>query len=255
MKERKIKRILIIIAVISVLICVAVFFCRGIIRDNRALDYTPVYGDNGEKLVYEKEVDPYADEETYVADVTGGTWSKVLININKANNSYTGTTVSFRGCEVDDRIAGALQAMLNAAKADGVDLVLDSAVVSFEEQDAAHAEAKAALIQAGKTEADADNPLYNTSDQAKYSEHCAGLAVDIVSADHKTKDEAFAQTEAYTWLTTNAKNYGFVLRYPENGTNRTHVGYRPWHYRFVGQELATYLTDNNLTMEAFFGAK
>ena len=46
---------------------------------------------------------------------------------------------------------------------------------------------------------------------------------------------AFAQTAAYTWLLNNAHTYGFILSYPKSNT---YYIYEPWHWRFVGVDLA-----------------
>ena len=48
------------------------------------------------------------------------------------------------------------------------------------------------------------------------SENGAGLSVDIISAS-----AGFASTNEYKWLTENAHNYGFVLRYPEDKVETT----------------------------------
>ena len=53
----------------------------------------------------------------------------------------------------------------------------------------------------------------------------------------------FETTTEYAWLQNNAYKYGFTLSYPEN--NEYYV-YEPWHWRFVGTELAQKLHDDNL---------
>ncbi len=54
----------------------------------------------------------------------------------------------------------------------------------------------------------------------------------------------FASSSAYAWLATNAYRYGFELSYPKN--NPYYV-YEPWHWRFVGVALATWLHQQNIT--------
>ena len=46
-----------------------------------------------------------------------------------------------------------------------------------------------------------------------------------------------------------APEYGFVLRYPEGKTQWTGIVYEPWHFRYVGRELATELQGAELTVE------
>lgn len=80
------------------------------------------------------------------------------------------------------------------------------------------------------------------------SEHQIGLGFDI---SYGTGD-AFIGTPASKWMAKNCAPYGFVLRYPKGKEQITGVMYEPWHFRYVGVELAKYLTDNDLTLEEFY---
>ncbi len=73
-----------------------------------------------------------------------------------------------------------------------------------------------------------------------YSEHQLGTTVDV-SDGKKILETSFEKTKAFEWLKNNAHLYGFTLSYPKN--NKFYI-YEPWHYRFVGIELATYLFNN-----------
>ncbi len=73
-----------------------------------------------------------------------------------------------------------------------------------------------------------------------YSEHQLGLTVDLTTTGVLPTTAAFANTRAYLWLTNNAHRYGFVLSYPKG--NAYYI-YEPWHWRFVGRELASLLHD------------
>ena len=85
------------------------------------------------------------------------------------------------------------------------------------------------------------------------SEHQLGLAVDLGDVDRGCElDTCYSETSSASWLEQNAHKYGFILRYPEGKEDITGVIYSPWHYRYVGQELATLLTTKNQTMEEFF---
>lgn len=70
-----------------------------------------------------------------------------------------------------------------------------------------------------------------------YSEHQLGTTVDFVSATG-TPFVGFDVTAEYKWLTKNAYKYGFVLSYPKNNA---YYQFEPWHWRFVGEDLARYL--------------
>ena len=83
------------------------------------------------------------------------------------------------------------------------------------------------------------------------SEHQLGLAVDIVDTGSWKLDEFQADLPAQQWLIANSWEYGFILRYPEGKTDETGIIYEPWHYRYVGKELAKELHDLDMTLEAY----
>ena len=83
------------------------------------------------------------------------------------------------------------------------------------------------------------------------SEHQLGLAVDIVDTGSWSLDEFQADLPAQKWLIANSWEYGFILRYPEGKTDVTGIIYEPWHYRYVGRELAKELHDLGLTLEEY----
>ena len=65
----------------------------------------------------------------------------------------------------------------------------------------------------------------------------------------------FGETKPGKWLKENSWKYGFILRY-ENGTQDV-VGYEyePWHFRYVGKDVAaTYHESGVRTYEEFVGA-
>ena len=82
-----------------------------------------------------------------------------------------------------------------------------------------------------------------------HSEHQSGLAVDV-EGSNKDYDN-FIDTKEYIWMKDNAHKYGFILRYPKGKENITGFKFEPWHYRYVGKEVATYLYQNNLTLEEY----
>ena len=75
-----------------------------------------------------------------------------------------------------------------------------------------------------------------------FSEHQLGTAVDFTAPGLGGGLDGFGETEAYEWLTENAHKYGFILSYPPN--NQFYV-FEPWHWRFVGEDLAKDLHDDN----------
>jgi D-alanyl-D-alanine carboxypeptidase len=81
------------------------------------------------------------------------------------------------------------------------------------------------------------------------SEHETGFAVDLAAQDSMM--ESIEGTDVGQWLMENAYRYGFILRYPADKVDFTGISYEPWHYRYVGVEVATYCYDNNLCLEEY----
>ncbi len=76
-----------------------------------------------------------------------------------------------------------------------------------------------------------------------YSEHQLGTAVDFSNGDLMTNFDDFDQVEEYEWMQENAYKYGFTLSYPEGND---YYQFEPWHWRFVGKDLAKYLHKKDL---------
>lgn len=81
-----------------------------------------------------------------------------------------------------------------------------------------------------------------------YSEHQLGTTIDLIDDGASDLSINFAKTKGGKWLADNAYKYGFVLSYPDNNS---FYQYEPWHWRFVGVKLATYLHDNNKAFYTF----
>jgi D-alanyl-D-alanine carboxypeptidase len=82
-----------------------------------------------------------------------------------------------------------------------------------------------------------------------YSEHQTGLAADVsASGQGCVIQVCFAKTKAGKWLAANAWQYGFILRYPDGQTKTTGYQFEPWHFRYVGVQLATEMKSQNITV-------
>ena len=88
-----------------------------------------------------------------------------------------------------------------------------------------------------------------------HSEHQLGLAADFsVKGQGCVIMVCFSKTEAGIWLAENAHEFGFVLRYPKGYKPTTGFQYEPWHFRYVGVELATEMKTKGIkTLEEFWG--
>ena len=83
------------------------------------------------------------------------------------------------------------------------------------------------------------------------SEHQTGLAVDIIDADYKVLDETQELRPTQAWLLENSWKYGFTLRFPTGKSDWTGVIYEPWHYRYVGREVARQLHESGQCLEEY----
>lgn len=127
-----------------------------------------------------------------------------------------------------------LEDLLEDAEEDGIQLRVVSAYRSFEEQMALKS---SYTITYGAGTANAFS-----ADQG-YSEHQLGTTVDFGTPAVPGAMGAFANTTAYTWLLENGHKYGFILSYPKANS---YYMYEPWHWRFVGEDLARYLYKKKL---------
>lgn len=82
-----------------------------------------------------------------------------------------------------------------------------------------------------------------------HSEHQLGTTVDFSSPELPTITgdptlqfhTDFIDTSEGLWLAEHAHEYGFTLSFPADGFEFTGFNYEPWHYRYVGIDLATRL--------------
>lgn len=61
----------------------------------------------------------------------------------------------------------------------------------------------------------------------------------------------YTMPAGYSEHHTGLAEYGFILRYPQGKEDITEVCYESWHFRYVGVEAATYITEHDLTFEEF----
>ena len=88
------------------------------------------------------------------------------------------------------------------------------------------------------------------------SEHQTGLAVDFAYYENGIYDDNVKEDDKEAiWLKENAWKYGFILRYPKGKEEITGFNFEPWHFRFVGLELAKELYEQNITLEEYYRNK
>lgn len=143
---------------------------------------------------------------------------------------------------VRKEVVAPLKEMFDAAEKAGLPLIMASGYRSAETQKGYFDEN---VRQKGLAYAQAYSALPGIS------EHQTGLAIDISTSDQGCvlDESCYINGPESKWLAENAHTYGFILRYPENKEAITGINYEPWHYRYVGKELATALYESGLTLD------
>ena len=86
------------------------------------------------------------------------------------------------------------------------------------------------------------------------SEHQTGICADILNADYAsrpTMTQDFKWTAEAQWLKENCADFGFILRFLEDAEAETGIKFEPWHFRYVGKPIASYMMARGITLEAF----
>lgn len=125
-----------------------------------------------------------------------------------------------------------LTKMLDDAKDDDIEIYVQSAYRSYTEQNK--------IKNSYSVTYGAGTANTFSADQG-YSEHQLGTTVDLITTGTDGRLVGFDSKPAYQWMLENAHNYGFVLSYPK--ANGYYI-FEPWHWRFVGVDLATDLYED-----------
>lgn len=137
--------------------------------------------------------------------------------------------------------ASALEELFEGAKKEDVHLVAISGYRSYERQKELY---NSYVRREGRAAAD------TFSARPGHSEHQTGYTMDISArSNHNQLTESFSYTKEGKWLADHAHEYGFIIRYPKGKEEITGYIYEPWHVRYVGQELAAYIHEHDLTLE------
>jgi D-alanyl-D-alanine carboxypeptidase len=90
--------------------------------------------------------------------------------------------------------------------------------------------------------------------RAGHSEHQLGTALDFRSAGSTRlpwASDDWARTRPGRWMQEHAWQYGFVMSYPDGERETTCYRYEPWHYRYVGRQLAQALRQSGDSLREY----
>lgn len=135
-----------------------------------------------------------------------------------------------------------IEKLIYDANNNGINIIVDSAFRSGNYQQ----------MILDKVISEKGNEAYKLVALPGTSEHQTGLAVDFAIYENGIyNDDIKEDDKEAIWLKDNAWKYGFILRYPKGKEDITGFNFEPWHYRFVGLELALELYQTNLTLEEY----
>ena len=198
----------------------------------------------------------YAGFNPSVAVVDNEKWNLLLVNQKYILPSdYTVQTAEIKGGgqSLDHRVVPHYNKMVAAAEADGIDLIPVSGYRSLSRQKSNFTRKIDYYSSLGYSKAEATRLAAKIVLMPGTSEHNAGLAMDFGTNGNYTLDENFANTDAFRWLSENAADYGFILRYEKDSQDITMVTYEPWHWRYVGVEAAKEIKAQGVTLEEYLG--
>lgn len=144
-----------------------------------------------------------------------------------------------------------LKDMFAAAEKAGVPLQMVSPYRSIQKQDRLFTESVNYYMKQGYSESEAIKKANVSRTFTGTSEHNTGFGFDILEKGNWTLTGSFDKTPQFKWLTENAEDYGFILRYQKDKTDITGIMYEPWHFRYVGTQHAKAINSKNMCLEEY----
>jgi D-alanyl-D-alanine carboxypeptidase len=162
-----------------------------------------------------------------------------LVSVRKAGLTGSGYV---RALVIDD-----LRAMASAASKNGTPIGSWSAYRSYDQQ--------VALFNDYVKAYGYDNAK-EFSQRPGHSEHQLGLVIDFMASGANGMLSGTSATGK--WMAKNSWKYGWVLSYPPSKTDPSHLWnqtvcfrYEPWHFRYVGRDVAAKIHDSGLTVREY----
>lgn len=199
----------------------------------------------------------YAGFNPSVAVINSEKWYLLLVNqdyiLPDGFTVKTAPVAGNSGQTLDYRVVPYYDKMVAAAADDGISLIPVSGYRSLQRQRNNFERKINYYAGQGYSKAEATRLASKIVLMPGTSEHNAGLAMDFGTNGNYTLDENFAKTQAFKWLSENAADYGFILRYESDTTHITKITYEPWHWRYVGVKAAKEIKASGVTLEEYLG--
>ena len=177
----------------------------------------------------------------------------ILVNAkNPIPDDWTVNLVQLNnGHQIDKRAYDSLQKMLNDARAKGWNPLICSSYRTTSYQQQLFDNRVQRMKNQGMSEKEAIADTEKWIAIPGTSEHETGLAVDIVTVENQNLDNSQLNSACQKWMMEHCYDYGFILRYPEDKTKITGIDFEPWHYRYVGYDIAQYIKQNGICLEEY----
>ena len=248
-KKKKAKSNVSSVAILLLVICTVIGMCVFAGYKMKSVKNNHLVSINNEQT--SKDITSNSTKENG-SSKTGNdnTWCLVLVNKWNPISSDINikTTKLSNGERINTRVYPYLQEMFDAARKDGVYPIVASGFRTNKEQTEIYNEKIEDYKKEGLSEAQAKKEAEYWVAIPGTSEHELGLAVDINADGVHSKG-----TDVYEWLKENAHLYGFINRYPAEKVAITGVANEPWHYRYVGVEVATEIYNQGVCLEEYLG--
>lgn len=151
--------------------------------------------------------------------------------------------VASEGLQLESVAADALKQLCDAGRNMGLRLYASSAYRPYEHQQSLY---DRYVARDGIEKAD------TFSARPGFSEHQTGLTVDMSAVGDGSGLAKFEETDEFVWLSQNCQEYGWILRYPSGKEQITGYTYEPWHYRYIGPDLAKKVVASGLTYDEYY---
>ncbi len=181
----------------------------------------------------------------------------ILVNQkNKVSSNYKPMDMTtYAGYQLNRTCANALRDLINAGKKAGYTYTLYSGYRTYTTQYNKYYNKIAFYKNKGYSEEKAIELTDQYYAQPGASEHHTGLAADVCIArivnQYACLHENYDQTPEFRWFSAHAHEYGFILRYGKTQKSITGYNYEPWHYRYVGVDVASEIYRRGITYEEF----
>ena len=212
---------------------------------------SPETADAGDLRQTDLPVDAASPARTY--NGSPNDWSLVLVNAeNPLPEGYEPALAPLeQGFYADERCTAEAMSMMDACREAGLSPLICSAYRSKEVQEGLFANNVQKGLAAGLSLEDARAEAGKSVAVPGASEHQLGFALDIVDLNNQNLDETQESTPVQQWLIEHCGKFGFILRYPTGKSAVTGIIYEPWHYRYVGREVAEEIRELGVCLEEY----